>query len=282
MKFTRRRRCSDFTNPKPTCYTKTQLIDLVKEWNKNNPNEKINKASSLSKTAIWKELRNRHKTDHEDKWVKYSNKTRRNLKCNRFAPKVPDSWESQPNTWLSDEDISKAMCIYEKKFKKFHFLEPAPIDFDTKKSSGKCAYSNLCNYTYKDLAKKYNSFGAIFNTDPHDKGGQHWIALFVNLKKGEIFYFDSVGDKPPKEVQSLINRFRSEGEKYLNIDSVSVRINKTRHQHGNTECGIYCLAFIHHMLTNGDFSIFDNERIPDNEIITLRSYFFDDIKGIYN
>ena len=60
MKFTRRRRCSDFTNPKPTCYTKTQLIDLVKEWNKNNPNEKINKASSLSKTAIWKELRNRH------------------------------------------------------------------------------------------------------------------------------------------------------------------------------------------------------------------------------
>ena len=84
------------------------------------------------------------------------------------------------------------------------------------------------------------------------------------------------------KLRSHIKLLDTKDKKYLNIDSVSVRINKTRHQHGNTECGIYCLAFIHHMLTNGDFSIFDNERIPDNEIITLRSYFFDDIKGIYN
>tara|TARA_B100000902_G_scaffold391392_1_gene441971 strand:- start:4557 stop:5405 length:849 start_codon:yes stop_codon:yes gene_type:complete len=282
MKFTRRRKCSDFTNPKPTCYNRTQLVNLAKEWNKNNPKQKIKKLNSLSKIAIWKELRIRHKTDHEDKWVKNSNKTRRNLKTDSFAPKVPDSWEYQPNAWLSDEDISKAMSIYEKKFKKFHFLEPAPIDFDTKNPSGKCAYSNLCNYTYKDLAKKYDSFGAIFNTDPHDKGGQHWIALFVKLKKGEIYYFDSVGDPPPKEVKSLINRFSLEGAEYLQVPRISIRINKTRHQHGNTECGVYCLAFIHHMLTNGDFSIFDKKRIPDNEIATLRSYFFDDINGVYN
>ena len=25
--------------------------------------------------------------------------------------------------------------------------------------------------------------GIIFNTDPHDKPGQHWISMFINIKK---------------------------------------------------------------------------------------------------
>ena len=77
---------------------------------------------------------------------------------NHFRPKVPNEWNKNPNSWLSDADISRAMRRYEKKFPKFHFLEPAPIDFDTKDNYGRCAYSNLCNYSYSDLAKKYNSF----------------------------------------------------------------------------------------------------------------------------
>lgn len=283
MKLTRRRKCSDFKNPKPTCYTKEQLIEFTSLWNKDHPSQKIKNAKSLNKLQLWNELRKRHNTSHEDHWI---SKTRKSNKLDRatleesFAPKVPHDWFANPNSWLSDEDISKAMCIYEKKFKKFHFLEPAPIDFDTKDSLGGCKYSNLCNYTYEGLAKKYTSFGAIFNTDPHDKGGQHWISMFVNLKKGQIFYFDSVGDPPPREIKALIERLQTEGEKYLN-KKITVKHNETRHQLGNTECGVYCIAFIHHMLLDGNFDVFEQDRIPDEEIEKMRAYFFDDIEGVY-
>lgn len=277
MKFTRRRKCSDFTNPKPTCYTKGQLIEFANDWNKQNKDNKIKNIRSLNKTKLWLELRKRHKTVHEDQWSKKTRKSN-----SRFAPKVPNEWNKNPNSWLSDDDISQAMVRYKKKFPKFHFLEPAPIDFDVKDYSGRCAYSNLCNYTYPGLAKKYNSFGAIFNTDPHDKSGQHWIALYVDLKNGEISYFDSVSDPPPKEVKKLIERFKREGEIHLKDKTISVNYNKTRHQLGNTECGVYCLAFIHHMIINGDFDAFAQERVPDNKIVKLRSYFFDDVTGLYD
>tara|TARA_X000000368_G_scaffold184431_1_gene145631 strand:+ start:979 stop:1827 length:849 start_codon:yes stop_codon:yes gene_type:complete len=280
MKLTRRRKCSDFTNPKPTCYTKDDLLAFSSDWNSEHPENKIKNAKSLTKQNLWIELRKRHKTIHEDLWPKKTRKTKKTSKS--FAPKVPSQWNKNPNSWLSDADILRAMRRYEKKFPKFHFLEPAPIDFDTKDHHGRCAYSNLCNYSYSDLAKKYNSFAAIFNTDPHDKSGQHWIAFFVNLKKGEISYFDSVADPPPKEVKNLINRFAKEGQAYLKNKTIKVNYNKTRHQLGNTECGVYCLAFVHHMLINGNFDSFTQERIPDEKIVKLRAYFFDDVTGVYD
>ena len=94
----------------------------------------------MKKKVLWEQLRKRHKTSHEDQWHK-TNKTRKS-KVNTYedvsAPKVPDEWNNNPNAWLSDEDISKAMLLYENKFKDFHFLEPAPIDFNAKDEYGRC------------------------------------------------------------------------------------------------------------------------------------------------
>ena len=278
MQLTRRRRCSDLKSPKPTCYTKKELIELALAWNSKNKNNKIINIRSLSKQLLWKELRLRNKTIHEDKWIK-GGKTRRLRKS--FAPLVPKEWLNEPNQWLSDEDLFEAMKAYEKRFKKFLFLYPAPIDFDTKDNVGRCAYSQLCNYSYSELEKKYDQFGAIFNTDPHNKPGQHWIAMFIDFKKREISFFDSIGDEPPKEVYKLLQRFHDEGTS-KNEDPIKININRKRHQYGSTECGVYCLFFIHHMLTNGDFEKLSKQRITDEQIMKFRGYFFDDIHGIYN
>ena len=63
---------------------------------------------------------------------------------------------------------------------------------------------------------------------------------------------------------------------------IKINYNKIEHQKLFTECGIYCLAFMHHMLiTDGDFSIFNQERIADEKIEFLRAFFFDDVEGIY-
>ena len=51
--------------------------------------------------------------------------------------------------------------------------------------------------------KKHDVVGLIVNTDPHDKPGQHWIALY---KKGKMLnFFDSFG----REMQEFTEPFAS-------------------------------------------------------------------------
>jgi hypothetical protein len=44
----------------------------------------------------------------------------------------------------------------------------------------------------------------VCNTDPHDKPGEHWIAMFVDPDHGE--YFDSFGRSPTKVFKDFMNR----------------------------------------------------------------------------
>ena len=135
---------------------------------------------------------------------------------NVFRPFSPDSWKVKPYEWLSSVDILKVMEQYQKTFKNFVFIGPSPIDFDNKDLFGTCIYEQLCKF---DINKYYNAkprkdkIGVIFNTDPHDQPGEHWIALFVDLKKQFIFYFDSNGEKIKKQVEVLKNRIKEQGNK---------------------------------------------------------------------
>ena len=91
--------------------------------------------------------------------------------------------------------------------------------------------------------------GIIFNTDPHDKPGQHWISMFINIKKKKIFFFDSTGDKPVKEIMVLVDRIKEQGLNMTPKMNFEFDSNEgIEHQYGNTECGIYSLYFIVHML----------------------------------
>jgi hypothetical protein len=165
-----------------------------------------------------------------------------------FAPVSPEEWKKNPNEWLSSVDIMKVMKQYERAYKCFDFIGPSPIDFDTKMLYGECVWDELCNFSlYEQIKKGKTKIGIIFNTDPHNKPGQHWISMFINIKKKKIFFFDSVGDKAPKEIMMLINRIIKQGKK-LNMNIKFDQNHPVEHQYGDTECGIYSLFFISHML----------------------------------
>ena len=73
--------------------------------------------------------------------------------------------------------------------------------------------------------------------------------LFINVKKKLIFYFDSAGEAIPEQIKKFVDNVIVQGNK------LSVPINfkfdqnhPVEHQYGNTECGIYSLFFIVHML----------------------------------
>ena len=69
----------------------------------------------------------------------------------------------------------------------------------------------------------------IFNTDPSDKPGKHWVAF--HLTRNTVFYFDSYGLPPYGFGKILRSRPK---RKYF----------ARRLQGNGQECGHYCLFFL--------------------------------------
>jgi len=245
-------------SPKPkgeinhfTCYTNKSLYKLRDLWNARHPDVKIKSNSPKEIHHLISEYL-KGVCNKESCWIKQKAEFGpiESDMADSFAPESPPEWKKNPNEWLSSIDIINVMKQYEKAYKCFDFIGPSPIDFDTRKLYGECVWDELCNFSLKEQIKNGKTkIGIIFNTDPHNKPGQHWISMFINIKKKKIFFFDSTGDKPSKEIKVLIKRIEEQG---LNLNPkikfISDSNEGIEHQYGNTECGIYSLFFIVHML----------------------------------
>jgi hypothetical protein len=240
-----------------TCYTDQSLIDLKHLWNRRHPGEPIKtecpKKIHQILTGKMHGMCNRESCWLNQKFVDSGGTELTTLKLNTFRPRAPKSWDKNPNEWLSNLDIGKVMKQYEAAYKCFEFIGPTPIDFDSqKKETAVCVWEKLCNFSMEDQLKRGKTkIGVIFNTHPHDKSGEHWISLFINIRKRYIFFYDSVGDPMPTEIKVLINRITKQGEKLstpINFDVDSTE--GIEHQQGGTECGMYSLYFIIHMLVD--------------------------------
>ena len=245
-------------SPKPkneinhfSCYTNKTLLRLRDLWNARHPDAKIN---TNSPKDIHKQISEMlgGVCNKESCWIKQRAEFGKieSDGADSFAPESPEEWKKNPNEWLSSIEIMNVMKQYEKAYKCFDFIGPSPIDFDTKKLYGECVWDELCNFSVENQLKNGKTkIGIIFNTDPHDKPGQHWISMFVNIKNNSIFFFDSVGDKAPQEIMKLVERIKEQGLKLNPKKVFKFDSNEgVEHQYGNTECGVYSLYFIVHML----------------------------------
>jgi hypothetical protein len=263
-----------------TCYTDKSLYKLRDLWNKKHPSDKIN-------TNDTKEI-HRQLTEYlsdvcnkESCWLKQT-KEFGNVKLDlvdSFAPESPKEWKNNPSEWLSSVDIIRVMKQHEKAYKCFDFIGPSPIDFDTKKLYGECVWDELCNFNLEDEIKHGKTkIGMIFNTDPHDKPGQHWISMFINIKKKQIFFFDSTGDKASREIMQLVNRIKEQGKALHPKINFKFDSNEgVEHQYGNTECGIYSLYFIVHMLRDKTSNEYlKTHKLKDEYMHQFRKIYFND------
>lgn len=263
-----------------SCYTDKSLYKLRDLWNARHPDAVINtndaKEIHTKLTEYLSSVCNK-----ESCWLKQHQafgKVSSDM-ADSFAPESPAEWKKNPNEWLSSVDIMKVMRQYEKAYKCFDFIGPSPIDFDTKLMYGECVWDELCNFNLEDQIKKGKTkIGIIFNTDPHDKSGQHWLSMFINIKKKKIFFFDSVGDQAPKEIMVLVNRIKKQGL------AMNPRMKFTfdqnypvEHQYGNTECGIYSIFFIVHMLEDKMTEhYFKTHILKDEYMEKFRKIYFND------
>ena len=236
---------------KNTCYSDSDLYKLKDMWNARHPDRPI---KTKNTKQIWILLKEYYATicNKESCWVRQMAKNTKQEQelLDAFAPESPKEWEKNPNEWLSSIDILQVMNQYEKKYKCFDFLGPSPIDYDTHKLYGKCVWEELCHFNLaKHLQKKHNKIGVIFNLDPHYKGGSHWVSLFINIKNKTIFFFDSTGEQIPPQINKFVNTVIEQGKQLPNPIIFKFDQNyPVEHQYGNTECGIYSIFFIIHML----------------------------------
>jgi hypothetical protein len=264
-----------------SCYTNDSLLKLRDKWNARHPDSKI---KSNNPKEIHRRL-SEYLSDvcnKESCWLKQSHHFSGNISKDlkeSFAPITPREWKKNPNEWLSSVDIMKVMKQYERAYKCFDFIGPSPIDFNKQKLYGECVWEELCNFSLQDEIKKGRfKIGIIFNTDPHDKPGQHWISMFINIKKNLIFFFDSTGDPAPKEILQFVDNIKQQGK------LISPRIEfkydtseNTEHQNGNTECGIYSLFFIVQMLEDKmSTKYLKTHRIDDNHMSKFRKIYFNE------
>ena len=255
-----------------TCYSRSNLQVFKDVWNANNSDKIVTNNSK----EIWEFFRNKLDKQCYDElcWLKNTPLSKVNnsglLIKEIFKPFSPENWSSKPNTWLSSVDIIKIMKQYEKSNKNFKFIGPSPIDFDSKELFSTCVWEQLCNFNLEEhIRNKFTKIGVIFNTDPHNKPGQHWISLFIDLTKKFIFYFDSNGSKTPKQIKVLIDRIVNQAHN-LNIKLIADNNEGFTHQYGDGQCGMYTLYFIIELLQeNKTYNYFKATRIKDE---TMREY----------
>ena len=112
-------------------------------------------------------------------------------------------------------------------------------------------------------------FGIIFNLDEHYKSGSHWVSLFFDFSNKKIYFCDSVGKEPEKRIQSFINKIiKQMGDNY------EYKYNKTKHQKGGSECGVYSINFILRLLKGKNFDDMMNKRISDEKVNKYRFFYF--------
>lgn len=232
------------------------ILKILKDNNKNS-----NETVLLSMNTIIEEL-------PKEKLERFTNS---------FKPKMPKGWKNNKNEWLSNIDIEKVLKQYSEAYPEFHLHGPTAIDFKLKEGNI-CKVDDLCKFNLKNhLNNKETKLGFVFNTDPHNESGEHWISLYVdckgvNLDVPTIYFFDSTGDPPPKEVEELINIIIEQGKKE-NINFTYL-CNDIQHQTGNTECGIYTIHFIIYMVEEKDFYDYIKKKKSDEYIEKFRNIFF--------
>ena len=207
--------------------------------------------------------------NNQKKWIneKFVNNMSENsmedLKNHVFRPDGPQ----ERFEWLSTIDINRALEQYEKKYEDFKFFGAVPIDFE------ELDYLPFKDADFKELFGDKKRFGMIFNLDKHNEPGSHWVSLYFDITKGHIYFSDSYGSVPAEQITSFINKIK----KFLKengISEIDYRYNKTQHQKGGSECGVYSINFILRLLKGKTFDHITRKRVKDEKVNQCRLVYF--------
>jgi len=254
-----------------TCLPIEMLERLRDTWNEKYPNHKI-PLTIHKKERLWAELRQRLQNQYKCA-SEYCAVQELNLGSEAdvyFRPKKPTDWLTKPTEWHDSVSLANVMQQYEGAFPHFEFIGPTPIDFDSQMPGafGRCVLDELCKLNLADMKNAGKTdIGIIFNLDPHDKPGSHWVCAYIDLKRMETYYYDSYGYEPCPQIRRLLRRCREQGCK-------QIVWNDLRHQRKKSECGTYCMYIIISLLKGRTFADLCKNRVDDDTMNAIRDLLY--------
>jgi hypothetical protein len=191
-------------------------------------------------------------------------------------PKAPKEWALNRYEWLSSDDIDKVEKDYAEVFADYYYVGTVPMDFDLKTETQTCMVSALCSMKLTELHKKgKHRIGIVINTDPHDGPGQHWVAVFCDIRPElqypRVTYFDFYASSPEPEIKTLMKRWKAQWDATgIHKRGMKLTYNTTRHQYKDSECGMYCLYFHYACLMGLPM----DKKMPDDVVNAFRNLLF--------
>jgi hypothetical protein len=293
-----------------SCLTLESLQKITENYNKTNT-DKID--INLNKAELVKELENKlkNKCDEQTCWLRLDIVKKledEDIENNTFRPKGP----VKKYEWLSTNHINDVVEQYMNVHKDFLFLGAVPYDFDDMQVLG------ISNLKFNEIEKQgKHKLGMVINLDEHYKSGSHWVALYTDLKKNQIYFFDSVGKVPGKRIRKFINRLtkylytkkyhtnlpindvisklkeikKTKGSinkdeplalhlKNLLGGGIDVKYNMNQHQFENSECGVYSINFIVRLVGGESFDNIVNNITSDDMMNKNREEYFRNVNNL--
>uniref|UniRef100_A0A6C0J4E8 Ubiquitin-like protease family profile domain-containing protein n=1 Tax=viral metagenome TaxID=1070528 RepID=A0A6C0J4E8_9ZZZZ len=274
---------------KGSCYTLENLINIAIAFNKNYPNDKIilksDKKYLLKSLSI--NMKNKFNCNNQMCWLKtklLKNMDNENINFFTFRPNGPE----KRSEWLSTNDINHVVYQYEKIYDNFNFFGAVPYDFQD------LPILDVYNVNFNNLLNNNKSrIGLVINLDKHTESGSHWVSLYSDFKKNQIYFFDSFAKKPGKEIKTFLGQilnflYEKKYNKTLkeemiftkdpSLESFDVRYNKIRHQFKSSDCGVYSINFILRLLKGESFDYITKNITKDDDMNECRKVYFSNVK----
>jgi len=253
-----------------SCFSLASLKKIAQSYNQHGNGPKISGIAHLNKKKLVTEIAKRLSNVCPNEWCWIDQDFVKRLddpeiQYLTFRPERPNG----KYQWLATDDIYQVMTQYQEIYKDFRFFGPVPIDFDV-------VHEELRNLDPGKLYRRgVKRIGVIYNLDPHDKPGSHWVTLFMDLNRKIISFFDSYGVPPAKQIRDFMNRMASS---YQDIgdrrQKFTININTHRHQYANSECGVYSIYFIVQSLKGRSFNEIVSNTVSDEEMNLCRLSYF--------
>jgi hypothetical protein len=283
-----------------SCLSLKSLKEISENYNKKNQ-DKITISDNKNDLVEQLEKKLAKTCDDQTCWLRLdvvqgieNEKIKEEIEENTFRPEGP----KQKYEWLSTTDINSVISQYQEKYKNFLFLGAVPADFEDLPVLG------ISNLNFEDLEKEGKTkIGLVINLDDHTQGGSHWVGLFTDLQKNQIYYFDSFAKKPSNKTRKFVNRilkylYKKEYNKTVRINKLlhvlkgkdqdsklsndlkkfDVRYNTVQHQLNNSECGVYSTNFIIRSVAGESFDEITQNINRDDKINKCRGVYFRNVQ----
>lgn len=272
-----------YDNKNCTCFSLEQLIEMAKAYNKYLTKSKLhpNKTQTFGnagliniksdKLYLLTEIKKRFNDICNNDEIcitkqSFMNEIVKEMKDdindNTFRPEGPEKY----NEWLSTVDIDNIMYQYENVYPNFRFFGAVPLDCND------LSFCSLYKLDFNELINQgIDNLGVVFNLDRYGESGSHWVALFIDILNGEIFYCDSNG-RPPLD-NTIIKNFEKFYKNKTGKDA-TYKYNTQAYQQDNSECGIYSCNFIIRKLAGEEFESIVKNSLGFQEINSCRNSYF--------